>query len=221
MNAIVENASGPADLALVAEWLAAQILTPPDTAMVEAARARSAQDVLDGFGALLARQEEIDRLRHLMTDGAATEVAAALQRRHTTLFEGIFHQRCLPPYASVWDGTGRLCGPAVGRMQAILRRLDVHLVDDCSEMPDHLGIQLAALAEAMRQERADVVEDVLAELHWVGRFADALIKADGDGFYGTLAALLLALLVVEFPGVGRQQDIRLHGQEWAGIAVGT
>lgn len=222
MNAIVETTSGcAADLALVAEWLAAQIMTPPDTAMVEAARARPGRDALDGIGGLLARQEEMDRLLHLMTEGAAAEVAVALQRRHTALFEGIFHQRCLPPYASVWDGTGRLCGPAVGRMQAILRRLDVHLADDCHEMADHLGLQLAALAEALRQDRADVVHEVLAELHWVERFADALIKTDGDGFYGTLAGLLSAFVVLVAPGVSRQEDIRSHGRERAGIAVGT
>lgn len=195
MIGIVDNTRGlAAESALVAEWLAARIMSPPDAATIEAARARPGRDALDGIGAFLARQQEMDRLRRLMAAGAAAEVAVGLQRRHTALFEGIFRQRCLPPYASVWDGTERLGGPAVARMQAILRRLDIRLADDCREMVDHLGIELAALAEAMRQDRADVVADVLAELHWVKRFADVLIKADGDGFYGTFATLLLAFV---------------------------
>lgn len=182
------------DAAVVADWLALHLLTPPDTARIATARSIGGQVALDAVGRLLADETASDRLRALLARGPVDTVATALQRRHTALFEGIFRRRSLPPYASLWDGTGRLYGPAAGRMQAILRQMDVHLPPALHEAPDHLAIQLAALAEALRQDRSDLIAALTAELQWVARFAQALIQTDGDGFYGTLARLLTAFV---------------------------
>ncbi|AWB07161.1 hypothetical protein A6A40_19005 (plasmid) [Azospirillum humicireducens] len=191
MTAISEDR----DLVFIAEWLAQEFLSPPGIGQVEAARTMAGQIALRRIGDCLGQPAAADALCQLLTAGSAEDVTPAIQRRHTALFEGIFRQRSVPPYASLWDGTGRLCGPAVDRMRAVLRDLDMHVQADCAEPPDHLAIQLAALAEAMRQRRAEAVADLAEQmLVWVGRFATALIRADGVGYYGNLARFLLSLL---------------------------
>lgn len=183
-----------ADLALAAQWLSAQFLAPPDAEAVQASRALATQAVLETLGVLLNAQAEMSHLRRMLADGDPRTLAERLQQRHVALFEGVFRQRALPPYASCWDGHGRLCGPATSRMQAILRRLDVHLAEGQHELPDHLGVQLAALALALERQDADGCALLLTELDWAYRFAAALTAADRDGFYASLAQLLTALL---------------------------
>ncbi|MCB1354170.1 MAG: molecular chaperone TorD family protein [Rhodobacteraceae bacterium] len=181
-----------ADLALIADWLALQFLNPPDAARLEAARSIEGQAALQQIGAILCQPDATAALCRHLSVGPVAEAVIALQRRHTALFEGIFRQRGLPPYASVWDGTGRLFGPAVGRMQRLLRGLDIHVAEGCCEPPDHIAIQLAALAEALRQDRSDIVPALLDELNWIDRFAASLTEADRNGFYGAVALLLTA-----------------------------
>lgn len=182
------------DLAAVAEWLSAQIVRPPDAAMVAAARSVAGQLMLQQMGQMLGCEPEMDRLRRLMASGSADTVCVALERRHVALFEGVFAQRALPPYASCWDGTGRLCGPAVDRMRALMRQLDIRLADGVGEMPDHLGVQLALLAEAMRQRNREAVAVLMTELAWAERFGMALMNAEGQGFYGIFAQILAVFL---------------------------
>ena len=180
-------------LADVAEWLSAQFLAPPAAAMVEAARSVRGQ-LLAQMGALLDRPDEMGRLRSLLSADAVPVVVQGLQRSHVALFEGIFRNRSVAPYASVWDGTGRLFGPAVERMQRLLHDLDIRLDEDFHEPPDHLGVQLQALAEALRQPQAARVARVLDELAWTERFAAALGRLDGDGYFGVAARLMPPLL---------------------------
>ncbi len=181
-------------LADVAEWLSAQFLAPLDAAMVEAARSVRGQLLLAQMGALLDRPDEMGRLRSLLSADAVPVVVQGLQRSHVALFEGIFRNRSVAPYASVWDGTGRLFGPAVERMQRLLHDLDIRLDEGFHEPPDHLGVQLQALAEALRQPQAARVARVLDELAWTERFAAALGRLDGDGYFGVAARLLPPLL---------------------------
>ena len=199
MSATLNSASAPErdadpDLELVADWLALQFLTPPDATRIEAGRSAQGQAALREIGMLLDRPDAAETLCGKLADGSSQDVTVALQRRHTALFEGIFRQRGLPPYASVWDGTGRLYGPAVGRMQELLRGLDLHLAETCCEPADHIAIQLAALAEALRQGNSELVSALLDELAWVDRFAAFLTVADGNGYYDAVAQLLGAFL---------------------------
>lgn len=183
------------DLAFVAEWLAQQFLVAPDAERLEAMRSMQGQVALHWIGDTLDQQLAAEAICLELAGGPAARMSVELQRRHAALFGGIFRQRGAPPYASVWDGTGRLFGPAVERMQALLRELDVHLAPDCKEPADHVAIELLALAEALRQDRTPLVEALAMEMRgWGARFAAALISADGYGFYGNAARFLTALL---------------------------
>jgi TorA-specific chaperone len=191
------NAGAPetSELAFVAEWLAQQFLVSPTSDQLEAMRSIQGQVALHWIGDMLGQRQAAEAICIELAGAAATALSVDLQRRHTALFGGIFRQRGAPPYASVWDGNGRLFGPAVERMQHLLRDLDMHLAPDSKEPADHVAIELVALAEALRQDRPQLVEALLAELRgWTGRFAAALISAESDGFYGNAARFLTALL---------------------------
>ena len=184
-----------ADLAFVAEWLAQQFLTAPDVERLEAMRSMQGQVALQWIGDLLDQRLVTQAICVELTGGVPADLSVMLQRRHAALFEGIFRQRSVPPYASVWDGTGRLFGPAVERMQHILRDLDVRVASDCKKPADHIALELVALAEALRQDRTQSIQALLAEMRgWTAGFTAALIRADGYGFYGHAAQLLTALL---------------------------
>lgn len=183
------------DFAFMAEWLAQQFFSPPDAEHVRLARSIQGQVALHWIGTALDQPETAEAICHTLTAGTVEEGAVLLQRRHTALFEGIFRQRCLPPYASVWDGTGRLFGTAVDRTLNRQKTLNVHLAPDCAEPADHISIQLATLAEALRQNRPGSITGLLDDMHtWIPRFASALIQADNSGFYSQIAQLLIALL---------------------------
>lgn len=184
-----------ADLAFVAEWLAQQFLSAPDVARLQAMRTIQGQAALQWIGDTLNQPALAQSIRVDLTGGTPAEMSVILQRRHAALFEGIFRERSVPPYASVWDGTGRLFGPAVERMQHLLRDLDVRVASDCKEPADHIALELVALAEALRQGRTQSIQALLAEMRgWTAGFTAALIRADGNGFYGQAAQLLTALL---------------------------
>lgn len=184
-----------AELAFAAEWLAQQFLSAPDVAQLERMGTIQGQIVVQRIGEALARPDVAKAICLQLNADSVPAMAVILQRRHTALFEGIFRQRGVSPYASVWDGTGRLYGPAVDRMQVLLRELNVHLRPGCNEPADHIAIELAALAEALRQKQERIVQALLTEMRfWTDRFVTALIAADGDGFYGNAGRLLNALL---------------------------
>lgn len=195
MNGTLQTTSVDAwDLAFIADWLSQQFLEPPDASRLRAARAMQGQVMLHWMGDFLDQRAAADVICQAMISDTVDNVIVALQRRHTALFSGIFRQRGVSPYASAWDGTGHLYGDAVQRMQNLLATLDVHLPAQYPEPADHLSIQLAALAEALRQERADCVHALMAELtDWSSRFADALAQLDENGFYGNTARLLAAM----------------------------
>ncbi|RQH04423.1 TorD/DmsD family molecular chaperone [Paraburkholderia dinghuensis] len=183
------------DLAFVAEWLALQFMAPPEKARLHAMRGAQGQAALHWIGVVLDQQEAAESICLELTLGTTDEITVTLQRRYTALFEGVFRQRGAPPYASVWDGTGRLFGPAVERMQHLLRDLDVRMAPDCTEPADHVAVQLAALAEALRQNRVDTIQTLHSEMRdWTGRFTAALIATEGSSFYGNAARFLSALV---------------------------
>jgi TorA specific chaperone len=200
-----------ADLAFMAEWLAQQFLGAPDAQRLVDMRSASGQVAVQWIGECLEVPAVAASICREVADSPPEALALTLQRRHTALFEGIFRHRSVPPYASVWDGTGHLFGPAVEHTRALLRELEVHLAADCCEPPDHIAIQLAALAAALRQAREDLLGELLEAMRgWTGRFGEALIAADGHGFHANLARLLAALLdtiALNCPRAAATQDI--------------
>ena len=97
-----------ADLADVLDWLAAQFIRAPQREQVHAARSVVGQMLLREMGEVLGNETLMARLGQHLSEGTEEEVTVALQRRYTALFEGVFPRRCALPYASAWQGSGRL-----------------------------------------------------------------------------------------------------------------
>lgn len=178
----------------LAEWLAGWFLHPPTAAQIARFQSPETLAALGLMDDILNLAGQGQAFHHLLCAWPANELAVELQRRHTELFQGIFAGRCLPPYASFWDGTGHLYGPAVERIMRLMTALDVSLQPDCVEAPDHLGVELLLYAEALRRRRSDLAADMQGEIgQWTDIFIKALIYWDGHGYYGQLARFLEAL----------------------------
>ena len=197
-----------ADLADVLDWLAAQFIRAPQREQVHAARSVVGQMLLREMGDVLGNETLMARLGRHLSEGTEEEVTEALQRRYTALFEGVFPRRCALPYASAWQGSGRLYDAPVARMQKLLQVLDMELAQTCHEPPDHLAVQLAALAQALRQARWPTVQALLVEMDWVAPFCRAMARLDGEGYYGVMAEVLSAVLGRVSIGYGTGQEDR-------------
>ena len=197
-----------ADLADVLDWLAAQFIRAPQREQVHAARSVVGQMLLREMCDVLGNETLMARLGRHLSEGTEEEVTEALQRRYTALFEGVFPRRCALPYASAWQGSGRLYDAPVARMQKLLQVLDMELAQTCHEPPDHLAVQLAALAQALRQARWPTVQALLVEMDWMAPFCRAMARLDGEGYYGVMSEVLPVALAQVSIGYGTGQEER-------------
>ncbi|MCK9236953.1 MAG: molecular chaperone TorD family protein [Thiopseudomonas sp.] len=176
---------------VVAEWLSELFGAPATTEHITQIATSQAQESLQWIGEQLNASAQIQALNAILTRDHPAPLAVHLQRRYTTLFEGIFKHRAVLPYESAWRG-GDL---AIAEMKAVLRALDVHVDKNYHEPADHLAIELAALSVALRDEQYRQAAELVERLEgWVPSFSTALHLQDKDGFYAAAADLLLALL---------------------------
>ena len=70
------------------------------------------------------------------------------------------------------------------------------------------AVQLAALAQALRQECWATVQALLVEMDWVAPFCRAMARLDGEGYYGVMAEELPAALTRVSMGYGTGQEER-------------
>ena len=180
-----------ADLADVLDWLAAQFIRAPQREQVHAARSVVGQMLLREMGEVLGNETLMARLGQHLSEGTEEEVTVALQRRYTALFEGVLPRRCALPYASAWQGSGRLYDAPVVRMQQLLQMLG-----------------MAALAQALRQARWPTVQALLVEMDWMAPFCRAMARLDGEGYYGVMSEVLPVVLARVSIGYGTGQEER-------------
>jgi len=183
-----------------------QFIRMPQREQVHAARSVVGQMLLREMGEVLGNETLMARLGQHLSEGTEEEVTVALQRRYTALFEGVFPRRSTLPYASAWQGSGRLYDAPVARMQQLLQTLGMTLAQTNHEPPDHLAVQLAALAQALRQECWATVQVLLVEMDWVAPFCRAMARLDGEGYYGVMAEVLPAALTRVSIGYGTGQE---------------
>lgn len=175
-----------------AEWLSHIFSSPLSIEQVTHGAAGPGQAALGWMGEQLQAQKTTQALCHAFVQDAPESVALHLQRNYTALFEGIFRHKSVLPYESAWRQSD--VAPAI-EMDAALRALDLHVSEDVCEPSDHLAIELAALAAAVRDEQHTVAVDLVSRLDaWVPDFRAALVQKDTSGFYAAAGELLLALI---------------------------
>jgi TorA maturation chaperone TorD len=109
----------------------------------------------------------------------------------------------LPPYESVFvDPSAMLMAPATSRVQTLYRQADWTPPPGArSGAPDHLGLELTALADWMENGWNHLAR----QLHtrhlalWVPAFTQALHHLAPHPFYANLGSLTLELLLVTLP----------------------
>jgi TorA maturation chaperone TorD len=127
------------------------------------------------------------------------EESLGLLDEYERLFVGPGQVPC-PPYESFWredvplDIRRTLMGPCTAELKAIYRELGLQVSSGSCELPDHVAIELEALAYALSLEGAEPVARQLFEEH-LGQFLPRLCRAvthdAAVAFYRDLAALTL------------------------------
>jgi len=105
-----------------------------------------------------------------------------------------------PPYESYWredapvDIRRSLVGPCTAELRRLYRQLDIELAQESGELPDHIAVELEALAYALSFEETLPVARALFFDHvrqWLPRLCRAVAHESEQPFYRELAAVTL------------------------------
>ncbi|HKH87923.1 MAG TPA: molecular chaperone TorD family protein [Acidimicrobiales bacterium] len=156
-----------------------------------------------------ARDIELEMLRHLPADETRRPVwrptgvpeMLDLLDEHERMFVGPGRVPC-PPYESFWRedvpvDVRTLNGPCTKDLRSLYVELGLELPACRNELPDHIAVELEALAYALSLEgTAHVARRLFTEHlgHWLPRFCQAVAHESEHGFYRDLAELTVAWL---------------------------
>jgi TorA maturation chaperone TorD len=119
-----------------------------------------------------------------------------LAEEYQRLFVGPGAHPC-PPYESVWRTDrprvvqGTVMGPAASEVRALYGQIGLRVRDDAHELPDHVAIELEALAYALTAGHRDAARTLLHAhlLEWLPGFCERVEAEAGHPFYRTVAAI--------------------------------
>lgn len=121
----------------------------------------------------------------------------ALLAEYERLFVGPGQVPC-PPYESFWrddvpiDLWHSLMGPCTGDLRRLYRKLGIDMDPASGEPPDHVAVELEALAYALsRADRNDVAKTLMTDhvSQWLPRLCRAVASDARQPFYAGLAAI--------------------------------
>ena len=144
----------------------------------------------------IARWELPDELRAVFE----RTTPEALREEYERLFVGPGRTPC-PPYESVWRAgqarrdQGRLMASCAADVARLYASLGIRVRAAAHELPDHLVIELEALAYALDRDDAGAAA-ALARDHlaaWVPAFCAAVAAETTEPFYAALASWTAAL----------------------------
>lgn len=180
----------------VADWLAKIFLTPSDRAFVDNLRREETTVLFVELGEIFECRDATGAMLGIVSAGEASDVTRVLERSYTDLFEGISGPTTVLLYESAYYGDGhRLFQEPLSEMNATLQRLDIAIDGGCAEPADHLAIELAALAYALKCGDTEEAAGLIARLRtWAPVLSGRLQTRDQIGFYAAAARLLIAYL---------------------------
>ncbi|CAA7602589.1 Nitrate reductase delta subunit [Acididesulfobacillus acetoxydans] len=130
---------------------------------------------------------------------ALTRERASLRQEYERLFVGPGPVPC-PPYEAVWHTDrprheeGMVTGEATEEVLRLYASLGLRVRSGASELPDHLAIELEALAYAWKTGASTAEADLLLGAHlacWLPPFCASVIGRTELTFYKSLATLTL------------------------------
>ena len=125
--------------------------------------------------------------------------APGLFDEHERLFIGPGPAPC-PPYESYWredvplDVRRSLMGPCTAELRRIYGQLGLEVTPTSGELPDHIAVELEALAYALSSEQTYPQARALFSSHlrhWLGRFCRAVAHEAESTFYRDLSQLTM------------------------------
>jgi len=127
---------------------------------------------------------------------AAIGDPTALAEEYERLLVGPGQTSC-PPYESMWyedapQQRGIMMGSAAGQVLALYRQAGLTMRPHQGELPDHLVVELEALAWSLEQNRAPAVATALLNDHllaWLPRFCERVVAETNHPYYRALATL--------------------------------
>lgn len=203
----------PADVRPLAyRWLSGLLADAPKPETLAEFATPTGQTLLNAVAAEPALAPVAEAVRMIAADPQerhtrAMDLAAAYAR----LFLGAAGPASPAPYESFYASErGTLFQEPAGAMADLLRELDMSVVADMKEPPDHVAIQLSAMAElaerllqagaegaaaaetAMNQRQIGFLDSHL--LNWLPSYAEHCKNFDADGFYATALKAVVAFL---------------------------
>jgi TorA maturation chaperone TorD len=135
-------------------------------------------------------------MEHLLS-ALLVEKSQVLVDEHERLFVGPGSVPC-PPYESVWRNDvpiqlrRSLMGPCTEDLRRLYAEIGLKVGAGSGEMPDHVAVELEAVAFALRSPEAVPIAGVLMADHlakWLPTFCRAVARETTQTFYQELAAL--------------------------------
>jgi TorA specific chaperone len=194
----IYSESNSDSLAYSIDWVAGLFMSPLPHSVVAYYRSAEGIALLDAVAMESGSTQPIEQMKQALTAGDCVSAERYLSLSYTRLFEGVSGPDTVSLYESYYSagGGGRLFQKCAGDMASLLQRLGASVTEGCGEPPDHLSIELAALATLLRQRAAAEITPLCARLlAWAPLFAVHCARADDGGFYDGAAKLLNALLV--------------------------
>ena len=149
-------------------------------------------------GSWAAAEEVADRLGvggvELLRETASEADPALLREEHERLLVGPGRTPC-PPYESMWRSgqarrdQGRLMAACAADVARLYSGLGLRVRAAAHELPDHLVVELEALAFALEHDATDIAA-TLAREHlaaWTPAFCDGVAAETTEPFYAALA----------------------------------
>lgn len=190
-----------ADLADICGELAGIFGAPLELGDIRALRRHGSFGPLQALGADPLYATDLRRaLAAVRAPDTDEEAVSLLNSSYCQLFLGIGGATGAPPFESAYRGAGRLFQGPADSMAELLASRGLQPADGFAEPPDHIAIELSALALLMRPgSGTDIAGGPAAALRerlveWVPAFARACARFDRSGFYAPLAAVLTNLL---------------------------
>jgi TorA-specific chaperone len=182
--------------AVVLDWFSRLILRPLDAEAVSANRFEDVLEFIADLGDELGMEAAAQTIMAFLRENAPDEIERRLGHVYVVLFEGVSGPEAVSLYErSYADETRRQLQAPLVEMLSVFRKLDASVGAECREPPDHLAVELAILAEALRQGNHTLGRHMARRLsRWLPAVKGAASRATCSEFYGAVFALIDAFV---------------------------